>query len=107
MAPQSLEQTLFKLRERVSFLERANQSLGADRSRLLAEFAEIEKMIGGCGGLSLAGAVANRIARIDRVQVKRERASVASQSHRLELLRDRHPRDTGAISDDVFAELVQ
>lgn len=105
--PDSLEQTILKLRERIAVLERANTTLGADRSRLLKQFSEIEEMLGGLGGLSLAGAVAARLARAERRSAKVDeklRTKVMRRDERLYMLDFK--RDTGAISDDVFAELM-
>lgn len=100
MPNESLEQTILKLRERVAFLERANQSLGAERSRLLATFADVEQILGGLGGLTLAGAVAARIAKADRATDRARKPRRGDDPSRS------FPRDTGVLSDDVFAELM-
>jgi uncharacterized small protein (DUF1192 family) len=45
IVPDSLEQTIVELRERVAFLERANASLSAERRRVLDEFKRCVDLI--------------------------------------------------------------
>jgi hypothetical protein len=106
MANASLEQTIIKLRERNEFLERANAKLGEDWRRMREQFDDIGRILGGLGGLTLAGAVAARLGKKERAEAKRDRKADKFAERRAGLLADNFPRDTGVISDDVLAELI-
>lgn len=105
MRQDSLDQTLLKLRDRVEFLERANASLSADRRRVMDEFQRCEEILGGLGGLSLSGALAVRLGKMQRaearVERRRDKVVATRRERRHEILAQDFPRDTGLIGDDI------